>query len=63
MDGPPAQSLTFESYADVDKMPPRNPNSPLVSLRVVLKIGISAVVIVIGTLFVFLQVYHFNFSF
>ena len=51
MDGPPAQSLTFEKYADVEKMPPRNPKAPLLNLRLIVKIIISAVVIVCGTIY------------
>jgi Ca2+-transporting ATPase len=55
MDGPPAQSLTNESYADVHRIPPRDPKAPLVSLRIVGKICSAATIIVLGTLFVFLR--------
>ena len=55
MDGPPAQSLTYETYADVQRIPPRDPKAPLLSRRLIAKIGISSLIIVAGTLFAFLR--------
>lgn len=58
MDGPPAQSLTFEKFRDKDdsakKQPPRDPRAPIVSLRILAKIIVSAIVMVLGTIAIFL---------
>jgi Ca2+-transporting ATPase len=55
MDGPPAQSLGVEpTDPDVMKQPPRDPKAPILSRRVIFSIITSAIVMVIGTLYVFL---------
>ncbi|XP_030060390.1 calcium-transporting ATPase type 2C member 2 [Microcaecilia unicolor] len=54
MDGPPAQSLGVEPVdKDAIKQPPRNAKDSILSKSLVLKILISAAVIISGTLFVF----------
>jgi Ca2+-transporting ATPase len=55
MDGPPAQSLTFESYRDKKHgQPPRDPKAPIVDHRMAAKICLSAVIMVAGTISMFL---------
>jgi len=55
MDGPPAQSLTFESYRDRShRQPPRDPRASIVDARMAAKIAVSAITMVIGTISVFL---------
>jgi len=55
MDGPPAQSLTFEGLTqDAMKEPPRNPNTPVIDRDMIVKVGAAALVMVIGTMMVFL---------
>ncbi|XP_017716287.1 PREDICTED: calcium-transporting ATPase type 2C member 2 isoform X1 [Rhinopithecus bieti] len=54
MDGPPAQSLGVEPVdKDTLRQPPRSVGDTILSRALVLKIFISAVVIISGTLFIF----------
>uniref|UniRef100_A0A8C5WIC7 Calcium-transporting ATPase n=1 Tax=Leptobrachium leishanense TaxID=445787 RepID=A0A8C5WIC7_9ANUR len=54
MDGPPAQSLGVEPVdKDAIKQPPRNAKEPILSKALLLKIFVSAAIIISGTLFVF----------
>lgn len=54
MDGPPAQSLGVEPVdKDVIRKPPRNVKDSILTKNLVVKILVSAVIIVCGTLFVF----------
>ncbi|XP_068002473.1 calcium-transporting ATPase type 2C member 1 isoform X1 [Melanerpes formicivorus] len=54
MDGPPAQSLGVEPVdRDVIRKPPRNVKDSILTKNLVVKILVSAVIIVCGTLFVF----------
>ncbi|XP_013884859.1 calcium-transporting ATPase type 2C member 1 isoform X1 [Austrofundulus limnaeus] len=54
MDGPPAQSLGVEPVdKDVIRKPPRNVKDSIITRSLILKVLVSAVVIVCGTLFVF----------
>ncbi|XP_063293452.1 calcium-transporting ATPase type 2C member 2 isoform X1 [Pelobates fuscus] len=54
MDGPPAQSLGVEPVdKDAIKQPPRNAKEPILSKALLLKIFLSAAIIISGTLFVF----------
>jgi len=54
MDGPPAQSLGLEPVSkDAMKQPPRHPQTPVITRRMVTKILQGAAIMVIGTLFVF----------
>ena len=54
MDGPPAQSLGVEPVAqDVMKTPPRDPRSPVIDKRMIKKVALGAIMMVVGTLFVF----------
>ena len=56
MDGPPAQSLGVEPVDhDVLKQPPRNVKQPMITKDLILNVVISAVVIISGTLFVFIR--------
>jgi len=55
MDGPPAQSLTFEKYRDrKHNTPPRDPKAPIVSLAMMTKILLSSILMVAGTIGVFI---------
>ena len=55
MDGPPAQSLTFEKYRDRQhSTPPRDPRASIVSRAMALKIALSSVLMVLGTVGIFL---------
>jgi len=55
MDGPPAQSLTFEKYRDrKHSTPPRDPKAPIVNKSMIFKITISSILMVIGTIGVFI---------
>jgi len=56
MDGPPAQSLTFEEYRDKTDKPPRNPKDPITPMFMRVKIVISSIIMVVGTIFAFLVV-------
>ncbi|CAM5151224.1 unnamed protein product [Eretmochelys imbricata] len=54
MDGPPAQSLGVEPVdKDAIKQPPRNVTDTILSRALILKIFMSAIIIISGTLFVF----------
>ncbi|XP_018427941.1 PREDICTED: calcium-transporting ATPase type 2C member 2, partial [Nanorana parkeri] len=54
MDGPPAQSLGVEPVdKDAIKQPPRNAKEAILSKALMLKILLSAAIIISGTLFVF----------
>uniref|UniRef100_A0A8C3IKZ5 Calcium-transporting ATPase n=1 Tax=Chrysemys picta bellii TaxID=8478 RepID=A0A8C3IKZ5_CHRPI len=54
MDGPPAQSLGVEPVdKDAIKQPPRNITDTILSRALILKIFMSAIIIISGTLFVF----------
>nr|XP_020473106.1 calcium-transporting ATPase type 2C member 1 isoform X1 [Monopterus albus] len=54
MDGPPAQSLGVEPVdKDVIRKPPRNVRDSILTRSLIVKILVSAVIIVCGTLFVF----------
>lgn len=54
MDGPPAQSLGVEPVdKDAIKQPPRNAKEAILSKTLLLKILLSAAIIISGTLFVF----------
>ncbi|XP_053183338.1 calcium-transporting ATPase type 2C member 1 [Scomber japonicus] len=54
MDGPPAQSLGVEPVdGDVIRKPPRNVRDSIITRSLIVKILVSALVIVCGTLFVF----------
>ena len=56
MDGPPAQSLGVEPVdPDVMRKPPRKVNEPVVSKELLQRVFSSAIVIVLGTLFVFVK--------
>lgn len=55
MDGPPAQSLTFEGLLPgTMKEPPRDPNTPVIDRPMIAKILASSTIMVIGTLYGFL---------
>jgi len=55
MDGPPAQSLTFEKYRDrKHNTPPRDPKAPIVNLAMMIKICLSSILMVLGTVAVFI---------
>ncbi|XP_026537489.1 calcium-transporting ATPase type 2C member 1 isoform X3 [Notechis scutatus] len=54
MDGPPAQSLGVEPVdKDVIRKPPRNVKDSILTKNLIIKILVSSVIIVCGTLFVF----------
>ncbi|KAM6935273.1 calcium-transporting ATPase type 2C member 1 [Lycodopsis pacificus] len=54
MDGPPAQSLGVEPVdPDVIRQPPRNVRDSIITRSLLVKVLVSALVIVCGTLFVF----------
>ncbi|CAL1611603.1 unnamed protein product [Knipowitschia caucasica] len=54
MDGPPAQSLGVEPVdPDVIRKPPRNINDSILTRSLLVKVLVSALIIVCGTLFVF----------
>lgn len=54
MDGPPAQSLGVEPVdKDVIRKPPRNWKDSILTKNLILKILVSSIIIVCGTLFVF----------
>ncbi|XP_069393326.1 calcium-transporting ATPase type 2C member 1 isoform X1 [Paralichthys olivaceus] len=54
MDGPPAQSLGVEPVdRDVIRKPPRNVRDSIITRSLIIKVLVSAFVIVCGTLFVF----------
>ncbi|KAM3872898.1 calcium-transporting ATPase type 2C member 1 [Diretmus argenteus] len=54
MDGPPAQSLGVEPVdRDVIRKPPRNVRDSIITRSLIIKVLVSALIIVCGTLFVF----------
>ncbi|XP_033836773.1 calcium-transporting ATPase type 2C member 1 [Periophthalmus magnuspinnatus] len=54
MDGPPAQSLGVEPVdRDIIRKPPRNPSDSILTRSLLVKVLVSALIIVCGTLFVF----------
>ncbi|TKS82716.1 Calcium-transporting ATPase type 2C member 1 [Collichthys lucidus] len=54
MDGPPAQSLGVEPVdRDVIRKPPRNVRDSIITRSLLVKVLVSALIIVCGTLFVF----------
>ena len=54
MDGPPAQSLGVEPvHGDIMKRKPRTVNSPMIDRYLLLRVLTSAILIVLGTLFIF----------
>lgn len=56
MDGPPAQSLGVEPVdEDVMKQPPRDTKKAIISRRMIFSIVTSAIIMVIGTMYVFLR--------
>ncbi|NWI27457.1 AT2C2 ATPase, partial [Sula dactylatra] len=56
MDGPPAQSLGVEPVdRDTIRQPPRRITDTILSKSLILKIFVSAIIIISGTLFVFLK--------
>ncbi|KAK4052906.1 High affinity Ca2+/Mn2+ P-type ATPase-like protein [Microbotryomycetes sp. JL221] len=53
MDGPPAQSLGVDPVQrDVMQRPPRSKTAPILSKRLLGRVGFSAVVIILGVLFI-----------
>ena len=59
MDGPPAQSLGVEPVdEDVMRQPPRRKNAPILTPTLVMRVLISAAVIVAGTLFIYIKEMH-----
>ncbi|OTF77976.1 calcium-transporting ATPase type 2C member 1-like protein, partial [Euroglyphus maynei] len=56
MDGPPAQSLGVEPVdPDIISQPPRNVRQPMITMDLIYNVLISAIIIILGTLFVFIQ--------
>jgi len=55
MDGPPAQSLTFEANTEAISQPPRNLKASIVDLRMIAKVLMSAFLMVVGTMWIFLD--------
>ncbi|XP_063712483.1 calcium-transporting ATPase type 2C member 1-like isoform X2 [Symsagittifera roscoffensis] len=56
MDGPPAQSLGVEPVdTDVIKCPPRRVQDPIITRHLITNVLISALIIVVGTLYVFMR--------
>jgi len=54
MDGPPAQSLGVEPVTqDIMKNPPRDPKTPVINKKMIIKIVLGSLTMLIGTLFVF----------
>jgi Ca2+-transporting ATPase len=54
MDGPPAQALGVDPVdREIMKRPPRKKNEQILSSRLMMRIGFSAAMIVLGTLFVY----------
>ena len=55
MDGPPAQSLGVEPVdSDIMNKPPRKKDAPMITRRLLYKVAVSAFVIVVGTIFVYI---------
>lgn len=56
MDGPPAQSLGVEPVdPDIICQPPRNVRQPMITKDLIFNVLVSAIIIILGTLFVFIQ--------
>ena len=56
MDGPPAQSLGLEPVDhDVLKQPPRNVSQPMITKELVANVFLSAGIIILGTIFIFIR--------
>ncbi|KAH3757419.1 calcium-transporting P-type ATPase, PMR1-type [Pelomyxa schiedti] len=55
MDGPPAQSLTFEANREATTQRPRDLKASPVDLKMIGKICLSAFLMVVGTMWIFLQ--------
>lgn len=56
MDGPPAQSLGVEPVdPDILSQPPRNVRQPMITKDLIFNVLVSAIIIILGTLFVFIQ--------
>jgi len=61
MDGPPAQSLGVEPVdKDVIRKPPRKVKDPIVTISLIIRVLLSAAVIVSGTMFVFWREVRLN---
>ena len=55
MDGPPAQALGVDPVdKEIMKRPPRRKDEPVLSQRLLIRVGFSAAMIVLGTLFVYI---------
>jgi Ca2+-transporting ATPase len=55
MDGPPAQALGVDPVdKEIMKRPPRRKDEPVLSNRLLIRVGFSAAMIVLGTLFVYI---------
>lgn len=53
MDGPPAVSISMDPVTrDIMKRPPRPRNAPVISQRLLARVGFSAVVILSGVLYI-----------
>lgn len=56
MDGPPAQSLGVEPVdPDIIQQPPRNVKEPMINLDLIISVLLSAAIIVVGTMSVFIN--------
>lgn len=56
MDGAPAQSLGVEPADDeVVRQPPRDPSKPIVTMKMIMAVIRSALIMVVGSLYVFLR--------
>lgn len=55
MDGPPAQALGVDPvHKEIMKRPPRRKDEPVLSSRLMTRVGFSATMMVLGTLFVYI---------
>ncbi|ORY80287.1 hypothetical protein BCR35DRAFT_304486 [Leucosporidium creatinivorum] len=53
MDGPPAQSLGVDPvHRDIMRRPPRSKSAPILSQRLLARVGFSATLIILGVLFI-----------
>ena len=56
MDGPPAQALGVDPVdKEIMRLPPRKKGANIISRRLLARVGFSAVMIILGTLYVFLH--------
>jgi len=56
MDGPPAQSLGLEPVSkEIMKQPPRNPKTPVITQRMIVKVASGSIVMALGTLWMFFK--------